>query len=161
MQSILKSFLFGIIGILIVLFIIWNNYSEISSFFSSDSKPEVSVSCVLFKTEISKLESLIQEVNDLKMAKLSEEGFSCTTTSYTLFRDDKNNSPSGSEVWGLYKELTNYNLINSSLPNFMDDFFKQSIGISNCQNIISEIKGWLNNPQMDPSNRLLINAAFE
>ncbi len=157
----LKEIILSILFLTVfVSIIITNNYFEISDFFSKFSDSKTIVSCVEFSSNNKKLTPLINKVNYFKKKRLKNLNLECSTNETIKFDCNYNTPPTASSIWSFYQELKNSNTIDITLPEFLDEYFKSSIGDENCKIIINEIKGWINDPQITPDIIARINSAF-
>jgi hypothetical protein len=116
--------------------------------------------CVEFSSNNKKLKPLINKVNNYSIDRLKNLNLECSTNEIVKFDCSYNNPPSASSIWGFYQQLINSNTIDITLPKFLDEYFKSSIGNENCNKIINEIKSWINDPQITPDIIARINSAF-
>lgn len=159
--NVLKSISYLVIGLLVISFIVWTGYVKISGFFKSFQKNESFLSCVEFKTDNNKMESLVYEINSLKMENIKSLNLECDHVSVINIDGDLNHPPEAADVWGIYHELTNFQIIKKSFPVFLEEYYIGLIGASNCEKILIEVNSWLEDPRMDSYYRTEIKKALE
>lgn len=150
MKNVLKFFgfifLFGIV--------LFNNFLDIKNIFSS--KNQDIVWCVEFKTKVDNIRMLISDINTYRENERKSLNLECSKTTVTIVNSSFDNPPEPSIVWSLYLDYKKLNRSELGIENFTNKFFLGSIGEKNVERIISNIRGWLDDPRMDSETRNLI-----
>ena len=125
------------------------------SFFNDDKK--VKVLCTRFKSKNEKLINLVEEINDSRDEHLILVGLECSSTEVVDVDGTVESPPTPSAIWSLY---TDSQIENLNLQEFMKTYY-DSIGENNINEIVDEIRSWLNHPQMDEHTKSRIIKSLE
>ena len=160
----------NILGILllIVIVIFTNYYKEeiLNKVFNNElrgvfkTNPKNVVRCVEFKTDLENLKKLISDINIYRENQLKSLNLGCSQTSTSFVNSSFDNPPNPSIVWSLYLDFKNLNRSNEGLEYFLNKFFLENIGERNVEKIILDIKGWLEDPNMDSETRNTIKKSL-
>ena len=151
-----------ILAIIGVGFIIIQFLGDIQPVFSFFYKKKPNVYCVKFKSENDQLSKLSDKLNfesennspcslddDFKIHwSTSNLDYQSSITEYS------------SSIWAFYSKCINSQLINISLPDFIEKYYQTKIGEKKCKLILKTIENWKKDPQIDPNTFVKIDQAF-
>lgn len=115
------------------------------------------VMCTEFSTKNENNKALITEINKNKKNRIDQLGLKCDTTSIVNVDLENEIQMEASTIWGIYAEIIRYSLRNYSIKDLLNELYEDNMSISEKNRIITEIKNWLDDPEMpeDVRNQII------